>query len=338
MLEKPNIPDQKITDCLRAHYRISAQEIGFLPVGYDAAAWVYHVVATDGQHYFLKVRRGTIHAAPAAVARYLKEHGVEQVVAPLPTAAGQLSAPLESYTLLLYPWIEGSSGMESGLTEDQWIAYGAVVRRIHQMRLPADLATAIPTEDFVLKHDWGDVVRRFSAQVHVRSYQNPYERELAALWHAHADEIIKIVEQAEAIGRLLQSRAADFVLCHADIHTANLLVAPDGRLYVVDWDQPILAPKEHDLMFVVGSDTRTAREESLFLVGYGATEVDALALAFYRYEWCVQEFVDFAMRVFQLDNVGDETKADSVRGFEQLFAPGDVVVEAHKAARMGWLE
>jgi hypothetical protein len=48
--------------------------------------------------------------------------------------------------------------------------------------------------------------------------------------------------------------------------------------------------------------------------------------------------VDFAKRVFLLDDVGDETKADSVRGFEQLFAPGDVVEVAHKMARMAWLE
>lgn len=44
--------------------------------------------------------------------------------------------------------------------------------------------------------------------------------------------------------------ALDFVLCHADFHDANLLIDPTGRLFIVDWDEIILAPKERDLVFV----------------------------------------------------------------------------------------
>src|SRR5690349_10023055 len=127
MLEKPNIQDQKIAACLGAHYGIAAAEIAFLPIGYDASAWAYRVAAADGQRYFLKLRRGAIHMAPAAIARYLKAEGIGQVVAPLLTVTGQLMAPIEGYTLLLYPWIDGGSGMEAGLTDGQWTAYGALV-------------------------------------------------------------------------------------------------------------------------------------------------------------------------------------------------------------------
>jgi spectinomycin phosphotransferase len=42
------------------------------------------------------------------------------------------------------------------------------------------------------------------------------------------------------------------VLCHADLHTWNVLVDGDGRLWLVDWDEAILAPRERDLMFLVG--------------------------------------------------------------------------------------
>lgn len=91
-------------------------------------------------------------------------------------------------------------------------------------------------------------------------------------------------------------------------------------------------------MFVVGTDTAPTREESLFLDGYGAARIDVLAMAYYCFEWCVQEFADFARRVFVLDDTGDETKTDSVRGFRQLFTPGDVVERAHQAAQMAWLE
>jgi spectinomycin phosphotransferase len=123
---------------------------------------------------------------------------------------------------------------------------------------------------------------------------------------------------------MLKERQLGFVLCHADIHTANILIDGDN-LFIVDWDQPILAPKERDLMFVVGNGVMRSREEELFFEGYGEMAVDCLALAYYRYEWVVQEIGDFGERVFLLPDVSDITREDSVKGFRQLFRPGDVV-------------
>ena len=77
-------------------------------------------------------------------------------------------------------------------------------------------------------------------------------------------------------------------------------------------------------MLVIGN-----KEVPLFFEGYGQTEVDALALAYYGYEWVVQEMSDYAERVFLMDDVGAETKADAVREFRALFAPGDVVDAAY---------
>jgi len=41
-------------------------------------------------------------------------------------------------------------------------------------------------------------------------------------------------------------------LYHADIHPANLLLTSREKLFVIDWDQLVFAPKEQDFMFVVG--------------------------------------------------------------------------------------
>jgi spectinomycin phosphotransferase len=136
------------------------------------------------------------------------------------------------------------------------------------------------------------------------------------------------------LGCRLQQQSHDLVLCHADIHTANLLLAPDGSLFVVDWDQPVLAPKERDLLFVVGGTVGGfiigSREDDLFFQGYGKTEIDWLALAYYRYEWIVADVGGFGEQVFLMDAVGDETKEDGLRLFRLLFAPGNIVESAHQ--------
>ncbi len=69
----------------------------------------------------------------------------------------------------------------------------------------------------------------------------------------------------------------------------------------------------------------------LFREGYGEADVDATALAYYRYEWVVQEIGDFGERVFLTKETGDITQRESVEGFMQLFDPGDVVEAAYAA-------
>jgi spectinomycin phosphotransferase len=55
------------------------------------------------------------------------------------------------------------------------------------------------------------------------------------------------------------------------------------------------------------------------------------ALAYYRYEWVVQEIGDFGERVFWMEGTGERTKRDAVQGFISLFQPGDVVEAAYKS-------
>ena len=38
-----------------------------------------------------------------------------------------------------------------------------------------------------------------------------------------------------------------FVLCHSDIHAGNVLLGGNETIYIVDWDDPIMAPKELSL-------------------------------------------------------------------------------------------
>jgi spectinomycin phosphotransferase len=120
----------------------------------------------------------------------------------------------------------------------------------------------------------------------------------------------------------------EFLLCHADIHTANILITNEQNMFIVDWDDTLLAPKERDLMFVLERDSIRTREEQLFFDGYGNEEINQLVLAYYGYEWCVQEIGDYGQRVFLAKDAGRDTKQDSLEGFIELFLPGNVVEAA----------
>jgi spectinomycin phosphotransferase len=90
-------------------------------------------------------------------------------------------------------------------------------------------------------------------------------------------------------------------------------------------------------MFVVGDAIDGAearpRDEQLFFQGYGETAVNPLALAYYRFEWVVQDIGDYGERAFLSSDAGEETKRHAVAELMQMFDPGDVVEAAYASER-----
>ncbi|MFN8496112.1 MAG: aminoglycoside phosphotransferase family protein [Caldilineaceae bacterium] len=318
---------------MQKDYGLAVANLEFLPIGHDASAGVYRVSTKTEAHYFLKVTKRTAYPPSLLIPHYLKTQGIPQVIAPLPAKDGALWQSIDGFTLLLYPFIDGQTGKARGLTDGQWIEFGALLRQIHAASLSATLLEQIKKETFVPR--WGSVVKAILAQLQTQMFQGAAEQELAEFWQAKQTQISGLVARAEELGRLLQQRTLPFVLCHADIHIANLLLDQANQMFVVDWDEVIFAPKERDLMFVVGTPIGklgvTENAEALFLQGYDWPEVDPIALAYYRYEWVVQDIGELGKQVFVTQDHGEETKQNAVRGFRSMFEPGSVVDAAYRA-------
>ena len=114
------------------------------------------------------------------------------------------------------------------------------------------------------------------------------------------------------------------MLCHTDIHTGNVLVDAAGRLSIVDWDAPLRAPRERDLMFVLGgpwSDRPvTAHQERLFWQGYGDHDVDRTVLAYYRCERVLDDIEQFARRILA-DDVDEAQRREELHWLRRNLAP-----------------
>ena len=126
------------------------------------------------------------------------------------------------------------------------------------------------------------------------------------------------------------------VLCHADMHTWNVLLDSGGQIWLVDWDETILAPKERDLMFVIGGigrDLVSPHETERFLQGYKNTAIDADALCYYRYAWAVQDMGAYAEEVFLAPDLSAQSRRAAARDFMSLFEPGNIVSIARESDR-----
>ncbi len=331
MLEKPDLQDEKIVACLQDAYGITVAQVTFLPLGADRNTAVYRVVADDRMPYFLKLRTGVFDETSVALPRFLSDQGIKQIITPLPTKTGQLRASLDDFRVILYPFVDGRDGYALALSEKQWREFGAALKRIHTLDVPRTLAAHIRRETY--SPHWRETVKMFLGRLG-DGIDDPVAFKVTALLKAKRDEVLFLVERAETLARALQLQPPEFVLCHSDIHAANILIDGDGAFYIVDWDDPILAPKERDLMFIGGAQGFISHgaqeEEALFYRGYGRTEINPVALSYYRYERIIVDIAVYCEQLL-LTTEGGEDREQSLHYLASNFSPGGTIDMAYRS-------
>lgn len=330
MLIKPNFKDEEIIACLRDAYGLTIDKVLFLPIGADFNTAVYRITTNDGTDYFLKLRSGEFLEASVSVPKYLADLGIKQVIPPIPTKTGELWTSLASFKAILYPYIEGCNGVEAKLSEDQWVQFGASIKKLHSADIPNTLTSGIPRETFSSK--WRETVKAFLIRIENEVFEEPVAVKMALFLKSKRCEILKLVERAEELAITIQKQPLNYVLCHADMHGWNLIIDKENALYIVDWDTLIFAPIERDLMFVGAgiwvSSLTAAEEASLFYKGYGQTKINQDAMAYYRFGRIIQDIGDYCEYIFLSDEGGD----DRMQCFEHLqpvFLPNGAIERAY---------
>lgn len=313
---------QFIIDSLKAHYAIDVATLILLPVGADVNAAVYRVEDQDNT-YFVKVKRD-FHDEDMAIVEALVAAGVYRIIAPVKTLAGASAYRGSGVTFIVYPFVDGQDGFCRRLHDEQWIELGRTLRQVHEIRVPVELRARIRVEKFAKA--FCDEVRALYRDMDEISIHDEVARVMRNYLLEKRDVVMRLVDGADDLRRKIASRTLSFVLCHGDLHGGNVLISDDRSFYIVDWDAPIMAPRERDLMFVgggIGNVWNDPREEKLFYRGYGDVEVDATVLAYYRYERIVEDIAEYG-RELLLKTAGDK-REEMYQHFLSMFAPNGVV-------------
>ncbi len=326
MIEKQSLSDQRIIDCLDTDYGIKATALTFIPLGADIDASVYKAETHDRASYFVKLKRGYDHDIGVIIQSLLYDAGIQQIISPIKTNHGQPTHYIDNFTLIVYPFIIGQDGFSRDLTNDQWITLGKALRQIHEFQLPPLIKDQIKRESY--SPQWQEIVRSFYTYIDAEhKVTDDIALKLLTFMKEHRRTIQRLVNRADQLGKKIQKKSSEFVLCHSDIHGGNVLIANDGAIYIVDWDQPILAPKEWDLMFIGGGIANVwnnPHEEEFFYKGYGKTEINGEILAYYRYERIVEDVAVYGQQLL-LSADGGKDRAVMYKQFIDLFAPRGVV-------------
>ena len=325
------ISSDQLRVSLRDQYGLTAATLAFLPLGQDTSARVYRVVSDQGDRYLLKARSTPVYEPSCLVPRYLKDQGIASVVAPLPTRRGGLWTQVEEWSLCLYPYIEGDSGWDPAYDDT------AMERGGRGSPPCSPGATAVFGQGVAARRDIdpGEYRRRidaFETQHVSHNGGSREEREVRAAWEAQREVIHTAISSLETLAAEVKERTGPYVICHADIHPSNIIRDDHGRVFVVDWDDVMLAPEERDFLFVEDSPIDTSTKDSSFFQGYGPADIDWRALAYFRWERVVQDVLEYARTACAGDRLGRAVRAEAVRRFGIAILPSGRMATAARGA------
>lgn len=317
--------DFQIIDSLKSNYGINIQTLTELPLGADSNAFVYRAETLEKNSYFVKLKHGDDHHIGTAILKLLHEANIQLIIPPMTTKDQQSFAHMGDLTLTVEPFIEGESGFSQNLTDEQWLTFGAGLRKVHELVVPSTIAEQLRRENFSPKLQ--QKIRSFYPLFESKPFGDKVSQDLLAFIKTHIKVIHQLVDRSEFYAQKCQNDSYHFVLCHADIHAGNVLIAEDSSLYIVDWDvtrHTLLAPKERDLMFIgagICNVWNKRDEEELFYQGYGDTQINMNLLAYYRHERILEDIAEY-VQLLLLSSEGGKTREVMYQHFINMFAPG----------------
>ena len=325
MLEPPDVPLDVIGETINVRFGIAVESIEFLPIGADIDSALFRAISPDGSRTFVKLRRGDLASLSVEVPAALAELGIDGVIRPIAGPDGTLQTPVDGFTLSLAPYIGGQNGFERRLSARQWFDLGRSLRQLHTSRLPDELARRLPVEHY--SDRWRTEVRVLLESEKSAPAPGDVASAMEAIIQENRATLEQLVDHATRLAVELQSESPAVVPCHADIHAGNVLTDDAGKLWIVDWDTFMLAPKERDLMFIgagIGDSWREEKAAQLFYQGYGPSDVSRKIIAYYRCERIIEDIAVYAREILG-SAIGGEDRERSLRSVANNFSPGGTI-------------
>jgi spectinomycin phosphotransferase len=322
MLTKPELEDEHLTNFLQEVFGLPVVSLTFLELGGDRRTAVYRVTTNEDGDYFCKLRRGT-NGVAAQVADILHARGIAEVIAPVKTLDGHLFAALGTFAVTLYPYVPGIEGYDVELSTGQWLTFGSALQQIHHAPLTPSLARNLKKETYSaeFRSRCATILKQLSSEV----FDDPISAQLQTFVNTHVELISTALRRASHLSHHLHRSEHQAVLCHTDIHPGNLLIEDDGTLHIIDWDYPMLAPQERDLMFIGGAQGfqpyDADLETRLFYAGYGDADPDPFLLTYYRYERGIKDVAIECERVLSTA-LTERERSLALETLQLYFLPG----------------
>lgn len=258
-----------LSQALHDNYGFQTASITVGPRQFVAETFV--VRRASGQRYFCKVIDKPLFIpkimASLPALRQMHEAGFTRINHPIETVDGSLWVLVDDELVVLYNYIDAPQSYDYEPRE-----LGRLIGKLHS--LSSQISTGINRENFTFAYQ-----AEFEKLYHQVLQGQHVDEVLIALQAILRDREPEIATYFEVLNEVISAchgRSFELVVTHGDAGGNVLVKAPDD-IYIVDWDEILLAPRERDLWIMVA--------ERDFMSGYREIcpgyEIDQLAYDFY---------------------------------------------------------
>ena len=287
-----DVRDSDVAAALARQWALTVRELRYLPVGFGG----YHWLAVDraGSRWFVTVSDlaapwvSDLPVAMQTAAWLATEAGLEFVVAPVPTRAGQVVGSLDGrHALTLFPYVDAAPGRFEDPAGDADRA--AIIDMLATLHTAPPKGIQVPCRPLELASR--QAIDQALASLGVPWNGGPYAEPGRDLVARYEWPLRQAFARFDALLGRVREAGGPSVITHGEPHPGNLLRTQAG-LCLVDWDMAALARPERDLWWVISGDQDAARYSRR--TGWTVSQ-DALAL--YRLRWGLDDIAEFLSEI-----------------------------------------
>lgn len=275
-----------ILDAIEKAYQLQIKQTTAAPRGFVAETFV---LTTAEASYFCKLIEKPLFIPKIKqslpVLETLYAHGFTQLNYPIRTADGRLWVETEQALIVLFNYIDAPQSY----AYDEW-TFGHLLGQLHQMTPSIQAKTAVPQFNFRYENQL--LFEHYVDGTLNNSPADEITRSLQTLLQQYEPELQQDLTAFQQVMSTCSTQTFLMVLTHGDA-PGNTLVSSPTNLYLIDWDDLLLAPPERDIWFLDHSEP--------FMAGYRAAvpayQPNPLARRFMVYQRYFDDIVEYCAEI-----------------------------------------
>lgn len=290
--------ESELFRALAEGWRLKVLAAEYAPVGFGSYHWI--VDGSRGSHFFVtiddlhhkawlgdnpdSVFDGLRRAFDTALA-LRRQGGLEFVIAPLPTIAGETVRRIGGrYSIALFPYVQCRAGrFAGGRSSTEHAEVLDCLVKLHGAT--ASLRTT-PRREIGLpaRRSLEEALAESDGEWRGGPFAEPARKWLAS----HSNDLRRRLQDFDLLVEAVIAAGHELVITHGETHPGNFMRS-DDQLVLVDWDTVALAFPERDLwqLATADGDGLTAYTDA------SGREVDQAAMSLYRLGWDLKDAAEY---------------------------------------------
>lgn len=219
---------------------------------------------------------------------------------PLQTLAGALSLKIGACELVITNFIEGELVGFGDLPEVILTNLAEKIGILHGSSAKLEFEFLF-IEGFDIVFEL-DLLRSFDTLSGLPEDATPGQKSLQEIILPRKTQLTTDLELLKELQTYARNSPKTKVVCHTDLHGGNLMTDAQGTLHILDWENAMIAPPEHDLFFFAGEGGFWELFWPHYTRQFPTASIDPELLRFYFYRRALEDIADFIFRILRREN------------------------------------